>query len=118
MANTFKNAWAEDISNSSGSPTTLLTCPSTNSSRCVLIGCHVTNKHASADIKIAVELTDNSASTNAILLLNDVEVAVNSTLDVLDSSKLILEESDIVKVWTDTASSVNVFLSYLLVDTT
>ena len=118
MANTFKNAWAEDISNSSGSPTSLLTCPASNSSKCVLIGWHVTNKHALADIKISIELTDSSDSSNAILLLNDVEVAVNSTLDVFDSSKLILEESDVVKVWTDTASSVNVFLSYLLVDTT
>ena len=118
MANTFKNAWVEDISNSSGSPTTVLTCPSGNSSRCVLIGIHVTNKHASADIKISVELTDSSASTNAIIFINDVGVSVNSTLDILDSSKLILEESDILKVWSDTATSVNVYLSYLLVDST
>ena len=118
MANTFKNAWVEDISNSSGSPTTVLTCPSGDSSKCVIIGCHVTNKHASSDIKISVELTDNSASTNAIIFINDVGVSVNSTLDILDSSKLILEESDILKVWSDTATSVNVFLSYLLVDST
>lgn len=47
-----------------------------------------------------------------------ITVSVNATLDVLDSSKLILEESDAVKVWCNTATSVNVLLSYLLVDST
>ena len=117
MANTFKNAWAEDISNSSGSPTTVLTCPSSNSSKCVLIGMHITNTHASSDIEVTIDVEDNSAS-NTMTFMKAVTVSVNATLDVLDSSKLILEESDAVKVWCNTATSVNVLLSYLLVDST
>ncbi len=117
MANTFKNAWAENISDSSGSPTTILTCPSGNSSKCVLIGLHVTNTHATGDVAVTIEVLDDSA-TNTLTFMKAIAVSVNTTLDVLDSSKLILEESDAVKVWTDTASSVNVLLSYLLVDST
>ena len=117
MANTFKNAFAENISNSSGSPTTVLTCPSSNSSKCVLIGMHITNTHASSDIEVTIDVEDNSAS-NTMTFMKAVTVSVNETLDVLDSSKLILEESDEVKFWCNTATSVNVLLSYLLVDST
>ena len=117
MANTFKNAFAENISNSSGSPTTVLTCPSSNSSKCVLIGMHITNTHASSDVEVTIDVTDSSAS-NTLTFMKAITVSVNSTLDVLDSSKLILEESDAVKVWCNTATSVNVLLSYLLVDST
>ena len=37
MANTFKNAFAENVSNTS-TPTDVLTAPTGNDSRCVLIG--------------------------------------------------------------------------------
>lgn len=117
MANTFKNAWIEHVSNSPGSPTTILTCPSGDSSKCVLIGMHVTNTHASGDVAVTINVFDNSA-TNTLTFMREIAVSVNTTLDVLDSSKLILEESDAVNVFCDTAYSVNVLLSYLLVDST
>ena len=78
MANTFKNAFAENISNSSGSPTTVLTCPSSNSSKCVLIGMHITNTHASSDIEVTIDVEDNSAS-NTMTFMKAVTVSVNAT---------------------------------------
>ena len=115
MANTFKNAMAENISNSSAA--TVFTVPSGNSSRAVLVGCQLTNT-GSSEIKATVILYDYSASTNDITLINQVPIPANSMISVLAGDKIILEEQDAVKILSDTASALNGFISSLLVDTT
>lgn len=116
MANFFKNAIAENVSNNSSSPTSVLTCPSGNSSKCVIIGFQLTNT-GSSEITATVSITDNSAS-NDIVLVNAVVIPNNTMLAVFQSDKIILEESDIIKVHSNTASACNAFISYLLTDST
>lgn len=121
MANTFKNAFAEDCNISTASPngfTTVLTCPSANASKCVLIGLHLSNKTTS-EVTATVQLLDHSTSTtNTIDLVKDVPLPANSMLSVLVGDKIILEENDQLRIVAGTASAVNAFASYLLSDNT
>lgn len=116
MANSFKNAIAENVSNSGGSPTSVLTCPSGNSSRCIIVGFQLTNTSAS-EITATITITDNS-ETNDVVLVNAVPIPANTLLAVFQSDKIILEESDIIKVHSNTGSACNAFISYLLSDST
>ena len=113
MANSFKNAFSENVGTSA---TSVLTCPSGNSSRCVLIGVHLTNTTAN-EITATITLTDNSAS-NDIVLVNAVPIPANTMLSVLQGDKVILEESDIIKVHASAGTACNAFVSYLLSDST
>ncbi len=113
MANTFKNAFSENVGTSA---TTVLTCPSGNSSRCVLIGIQLSNT-TSSEITATVSITDSSAS-NDIVLVNAVALPANTMLTVLEGEKIILEESDVLKVHSNTANACNAFASYLLSDST
>ena len=120
MANTFKNAFSEDCNVSTASPngyTTVLTFPSSNASKCVLIGLHLSNK-SSAQVTATVQLVDSSESSNVIDLVTDVPIPKISMLAVLEGDKIILEESDELRVVAGTATAVNAFASYLLSDST
>ncbi len=116
MANSFKNAFAENVSSDSSSPTSVLTCPAGNSSRCIIVGFQLTNTSAS-EITATITITDSSA-TNDIVLVNAVPIPANTMLAVFQSDKIILEESDIIKVHSNTATACNAFISYLLSDST
>ena len=117
MANTFKSVFKEDCVHTS-TGTDVLTCPSSNSSKCVLIGLHLSNK-TSSQVTASVNLVDYSENTtNEITLVNDVPIPANSMLAVLEGEKLILEEQDILRVKASGATSVNAFVSYLLSDST
>ena len=115
MANTFKNAFSENVSNSS--KTTVLTVPSANASKAVIIGCQITNT-GSSEITAEVCLYDYSASTNEITLVKDVAIPANSMVSILQGDKIILEEQDELRVQSNTASACNAMVSYLLVDNT
>jgi len=116
MANTFKNAWADNVSNASATSTMVLNCPSGNSSRCILIGVQLCNT-TSSEITATVVLYDQSENSENVLV-KDAVLPASSMLDVLGGSKIILEEQDQVRVYSNTASACNAFVNYLLVDTT
>lgn len=115
MANTFRNQFAEDVATSSA---VIFTVPSGNASKAVIIGVQMSNK-GSSEIKGSIHLIDNSASSsNEITLINSIPIPANSMVTVLSGDKLILEASDVLKAQSDTATALNIFVSYLLVDTT
>jgi len=117
MANTFKSVFKEDCVHT-GTGTDVLTCPTSNSSKCVLIGIHLSNK-TSSEVTATVNLVDYSEhNTNEITLVNAVRIPANSMLAVLEGEKLILEEQDVLRVVGSAAASVNAFASYLLSDST
>jgi len=115
MANTFKNAFVENVNHSANA--TVLTVPTGNASKAVLIGCQLSNS-GSSEIKADVVLYDYSASTNEITLIKEVAIPANSMVSVLAGDKIILEEQDQLRAKSDTASALNAFVSYLLVDNT
>ena len=106
MANTFKNAFAENVATSAQ---TIFTTG--GSAQAILIGLQLTNT-TSAEITGTVTLRDATAS-NDIILVNTIPIPANSLGAVFVGDKVVLESSDILKVHSNTGTALNVFASYL-----
>ena len=102
MANTFKNAALASVNNSAYD--TLYTAPSATTA--VILGVALANKTGNS-VTVQVQFTDTSASTTHQLLEN-VSIPGNTTLEVLQGQKYILETGDILKVQAGTASAIDV----------
>mgnify|MGYP001223248799 CR=1 FL=1 len=107
MANTFKNAALANVNHAAYD--TLYTAPS--STQVVVLGLAIANKSTAA-VTVQVQFTDSSASTTHQLLEN-VSIPANTTLETLAGQKYILEASDILKVKSGTASSLDVVLGIM-----
>ena len=102
MANTFKNAALASVNNSAYD--TLYTAPSATTA--VILGVALANKTGNS-VTVQVQFTDTSASTTH-QLLESVSIPGNTTLEVLQGQKYILEAGDILKVQAGTASAIDV----------
>ena len=102
MANTFKNASLSNVNHAAYA--TLYTCPT--STTAVILGIAIANKSAQA-VTVKVQMTDSSDSNATRMLLNDVSIPGNTTLEVLAGQKYVLEASDILKIQAGTASSLD-----------
>ena len=107
MANTFKNAWKNEVNHSAAD--SVYTAPGATTS--ILIGLTLTNKGAN-DITATVTLRDNSATTD-IVFLNAVTIPKNTALEVMRGNKIVMETGDIVKIQCNTEDVLNAFLSVL-----
>ena len=107
MANTFKNAAAANVSNSSY--VNLYTCPA--STQTVVLGLAIANKTTNA-VTVQVQFTDTSATTD-FQLLENVSIPANTTLETLAGQKYILEAGDILKVQSGTASALDVVMGLM-----
>ena len=110
MANTFKNASIASVpTNGFSSGGTLYTCPGSTTS--IILGIAITNKTDNS-AHISIQFTDSSAS-GTILLLNEVAIPANTTLEVLAGQKYVLEATDILKVQASAASSLDAVLGLM-----
>ena len=90
MANTFKNASIASVpTNGFSSGGTLYTCP--GSTTAIILGIAITNKTDNS-AHISIQFTDSSASGTR-LLLNEVAIPANTTLEVLAGQKYVLAVS-------------------------
>ena len=108
MANTFKNASLANVNHSGLA--TLNTCPA--STTAIVLGLAITNKTAQA-VTVKVQMTDASDSNATRMMLNDVSIPGNTTLEVLSGQKYVLEASDILKIQSGTASSLDAVLGLM-----
>lgn len=109
MANTFKSRHISSVSNSSAE--TIITAPS--SSQVIVIGLQLANKGAS-EIKATVTIGNSADSdTGDITVLHQVAVPKNSMVSVLVGDKIVMEQSDTLKVLSDTATALDATASYL-----
>jgi len=106
MANTFKNAFAENVATSAQ---TIFTAG--GSAQAILIGLQLTNT-TSSEITSTITMNDSSESED-IVLLNAVPIPANTLVSVFVGDKIVLESSDVLKVHSNTGSALNVFASYL-----
>ena len=106
MAQDFERSYASSISNSSGSPTTLVTSNSDDavvSIRCV-------NKHTTA---VNVTVLISSGGTD-YFVIKDAPLPLGGSLELIDSgSKIVIQSADVLKAYADTASAVDVLVSYV-----
>ena len=112
MANTFKNASSKSVNHSAFE--TLYTCPAATTA--IILGLALTNKTSSA-VNVSVQMIDSSASGSAAdkerLLLNEVSIPANTTLEVFAGQKYVLETTDILKVKAGTTTSLDAVLGLM-----
>ena len=108
MANTFKNDFAANVSNSSY--VDLYTVPSSTTT--VILGLALCNKTASA-VNVTVQIQDTSDSNNDIQVLDTVSIPARTTLEVLAGQKYILEATDVLRVKAGTASAIDATLGIM-----
>ena len=107
MPNTLKNILTTQLSTDSA---TLYTCPS--STNAIILVLAFTNKTYNS-VTASVQFTDASDSNATRLLLNEVTIPANTTLEVLAGQKYVLEASDILKVQASAASSLDAVLGLM-----
>ena len=96
---------------SNSSAETIITAPS--SSQVIVIGLQLANKGAS-EIKATVTIGNSADSdTGDITVLHQVAVPKNSMVSVLVGDKIVMEQSDTLKVLSDTATALDATASYL-----
>ena len=108
MANTFKNAFAANVSNSSY--VDLYTVPSSKTT--IILGLALCNKTASA-VNITVQMQDTSNSNNDFQVLDTVSIPARTTLEVLAGQKYVLETTDVLRVKAGTGSAIDATLGFM-----
>ena len=105
MAQDFERYLQQNISNSSGSPTTLRAAADSDDA---IIGIRCSNTSGtSVNVTVYVE---NSSTTYHII--KDAPIPSGSSLQVLDGgAKFVVQSGDALKVISDTASSLDVWVS-------
>ena len=126
MANTLKviTASASDIDGSGGdlaadTDEPLYTVP--GSTTAIVVGFHVCNILTNT-IKITVTISSDTGSnasgfgggTNKdAFLVRNVPIPEGSTIELLSGNKIFLEDSDIIKIQSDTVEGYNCILSFV-----
>ena len=106
MAQDFERVYASSISNNSGSPTSILTSNSDDA----LISVRCVNKHSSS-ATVTVIISSGGTDYNVI---KGAPIPTGSSLELIDSgSKIVIQTGDVVKAFSDTASAIDVLVSFV-----
>ena len=106
MANAFKLVTDTGVGTS---PATVYTCPSATET--TIIGLNLANIVSSA-AQVSVQLENNDGDN--IYLIKNAPVPIGSSLVAVGGDqKVVMNASDVLKVTSDTASSIDVALSIL-----
>jgi len=108
MANTFKNAFAANISNSSF--VDLYTVPSSTTT--IVLGLTLCNKTASA-VTATVQFQDTSASNADFQVIDTVSIPARTSLELLSGQKYVLETTDVLRVKAGTGSALDATLGIM-----
>jgi|TARA_B110000444_G_scaffold247495_1_gene270204 hypothetical protein len=108
MANTFKNGISAAIGTSEVS---VYTVPSSTTS--TVIGLTCANVTSTSPIKVSIRVFDSSASAHAFVVKNAEIFEGGALVAVGGDQKLTLEAGDIIKVQSDTSSSVDTIVSVM-----
>tara|TARA_R100001082_G_scaffold74086_1_gene42729 strand:+ start:271 stop:615 length:345 start_codon:yes stop_codon:yes gene_type:complete len=83
----------------------------TSSTYNAVVGISLANVHTAA-INVSAYVDVGGAGTNLVYLIKDAPLPVGSALQVLDGgAKIVMEDSDILKVKSDIASSLDAYVS-------
>ena len=107
MANVFKNAYKDATT----SLADLITALASNHEAIVLM-LRATNVDGSNDATVDVRVVDSDGSNDAYIAY-EMSVPADTSLDVLGTSKLVLDAGDKIQVKASAASDIEFFASYL-----
>ena len=108
MANTFKNAFAANVSNSSF--VDLYTVPSATTT--IILGLTLCNKTASA-VTATIQFQDTSASNADFQVIDTVSNPGRTSLELLSGQKYVLETTDVLRVKAGTGSALDATLGIM-----
>ena len=108
MANTFKNAFAANVSNSSF--VDLYTVPSATTT--IVLGLTLCNKTSSA-LTATVQFQDTSASNADFQVIDTVSIPARTSLELLSGQKYVLEATDVLRVKAGTGSALDATLGIM-----
>ena len=108
MANTFKNAFAANVSNSSF--VDLYTVPSATTT--IVLGLTLCNKTSSA-VTATVQFQDTSASNADFQVIDTVSIPARTSLELLIGQKYVLETTDVLRVKAGTGSALDATLGIM-----
>ena len=110
MANVFKNAYKDATT----SLTDLIGALDSNHEAIVLM-LRATNVDGTNDATVDVRVVDSDGSNDAYIAYT-MTVPADTSLDVLGTSKLVLEAGDKIQVKASVASDIEFFASYLEIE--
>jgi hypothetical protein len=108
MANTFKNAAAAATGTSEVS---VYTVPSSTTT--TVIGLTCANVTSTSPVKVSIRVFDSSATAHFYVVKNAEIFEGGALVAVGGDQKLVLETGDIIKVESDTASSIDTIVSVM-----
>ena len=110
MANTFKMATKASVVTDAVSSTNTNILTAGGSSTLILLSCLAANKTSS---RVNLDVYVVTSSGDDVYLLKDVPVPAGSSLEVISGSKIIMEASDVLRARANTATSIDLTVSYL-----
>ena len=113
MANTFKIKTNDAMPTSAGTPLTLYTVP--GSTTTIVLGlmlCNVDTSQRLVDVHIESNTSDNESNAN-VHAIKDAPIPAGSTLEVMAGNKVVLQETDVLKIDCDVAAKIDATLSIM-----
>ena len=113
MANTFKIKTNDAMPTSAGTPLTLYTVPSSTTT--IVLGlmlCNVDTSQRLVDVHIESNTSDNESNSN-VHAIKDAPIPAGSTLEVMSGNKVVLQETDVLKIDCDVAAKIDATLSIM-----
>ena len=108
MANTFKNAAAAATGTSEVS---VYTVPSSTTT--TVIGLTCANVTSTSPVKVSIRVFDSSATAHFYVVKNAEIFEGGALVAVGGDQKLVLETGDVIKIISDTASSIDTIVSVM-----
>ena len=114
MATQFKSYAKTDISDSSGSPTILINSSQITAGKYgVLIGVLFSNT-SPATRYVTIQLAKNGGDT--VKLAASLSLPPNTSFELMEGNKLVMEPGDVINCYTDAATSVDIVASVMIND--
>tara|TARA_B100000287_G_scaffold11367_1_gene11481 strand:- start:841 stop:1176 length:336 start_codon:yes stop_codon:yes gene_type:complete len=108
MANTFKLKTKTGGSTAANTAMTVYTTPASTTS--IVVGMTLSNLTAS---QIAATINIENADGDNVTFLKNIPIPTGSAVEVMSGNKVVLETSDVLKVLSDTANSLDTTLSIM-----
>jgi hypothetical protein len=110
MANTFKHATKSDVVTDAVSNSTTNIFTGTAGSSNIILSVYASNKTGSS---VTVDLYLVTTTGDDVYLLANAPVPAGSSLELTGGTKIIVEASDILRARCNTATSLDLCVSYL-----
>ena len=113
MANTFKVKTNGAMPASAGTPLTLYTGKTSTTTVVIgLILCNIHTTSVTADVQLVSDTSDTETN-ETVLLAKDVSIPAGNSLELLTGGKVVVQQTDIIKIDCSVTAKIDATLSIL-----